>query len=330
MTNDLANLEETKRSLYDIRFELEKLERIENQLQKHYENLLVTREDPTNLDENTFGKGWLPDPRDNRDYDAPDTLKLDTMTFAAKQSHIIDQSKFTEIKNQGSLGACTAFAGCSQLEYYVKKKTGADVNLSELFLYLETRRNLGWEKRDTGAYLRTVMKTMASIGTCLEKEWPYNIAKFSEDPPAHIYPRADDYKADSYFKIDKNQYSKDQVLSRIKSVINRNMPLIFGFTCYSNALRQGGSSGDIPYPNFQDSVSGGHAVLLVGYDDGKIITNTQDNSTTTGAFIIRNSWGKTWGDKGRGAIPYEYLLNHKMSDIWCLIRADYLNEERFQ
>ena len=277
------------------------------------------------------GTGWLPEPEDDRDYDAPQKLSAALKSSPSKggATHIIDQSKFTPIKNQSSIGACTAFAGCAQLEYYVKRKTNQDVDLSELFLYLETRRNLGWEKEDTGAYLRTVMKTMASIGTCLEKHWPYDIKKFTENPPAHVYPRADDYKADSYFKIDKKQYNKKQVLDRIRSALNRDLPLIFGFTCYQSALSQARKNGEIPYPTKQDEQSGGHAVLLVGYDDTMIIKNKDDGSKTTGAFIIRNSWGDKWGDKGRGYIPYSYLLNYKLQDIWCLIRADYLNESRF-
>lgn len=280
------------------------------------------------------GTGWLKEPKDYRDYDAPEKLsKIKSVSFLAKYTntkYIIDQSKFTPIKDQGSLGACTAFAGCSQLEYYVKRKTGQDINLSELFLYLETRRNLGWEKEDTGAYIRTTMKTMASVGTCLEKEWTYNENDFTIDPPAYIYSRADDYKADSYFKIDTKQYDKKQVLSRIKSALQRNLPLTFGFSCYESALSQSSINGKIPYPTLNDTHSGGHAVLMVGYDDNIVIKNNQDNSATTGAFVFRNSWGKNWGDQGRGYIPYTYLLDGKISDIWCLIRMDYLNESRFK
>jgi len=279
------------------------------------------------------GTGWLKEPEDDRDYDAPEKLsQIKSTSFLAlstNNSYIIDQSKFTPIKNQGSIGSCTAFAGCSQLEYYLKRKTGQDINLSELFLYLETRRNLGWEKEDTGAYIRTTMKTMASVGTCLEKEWPYNESNFTTDPPAYIYPRADDYKADSYFKIDTKKYNKKQVLSRIKSALQKNLPLTFGFSCYDEPLTQSQLNGKIPYPTPNDTHVGGHAVLMVGYDDNMIIKNNQDNSTTMGAFVFRNSWGKKWGDKGLGYLPYEYLINDKINDIWCLIRMEYIIERRF-
>ncbi len=308
---------------------------------KKQEILKMQREDkiyeiisPNNkIDSIKKGTGWLKEPDDDRDHDAPEplsALKSPSVTTAKYQSsYIIPQSEFTPIKNQKSLGSCTAHAGCAQLEYYIKRKTNKNVNLSELFLYLETRRNLGWELEDTGAYLRTTMKTMVSIGICLEKYWPYKIKKFTENPPAFIYPRADDYKVESYFKLDKRGYTKKQVLSRIKSALNKKLPLTFGFTCYESALTQARKTGQIPFPSAEDEVSGGHAVLLVGYDDNMIIKNTQDDSETIGAFIFRNSWGKRWGDKGRGYLPYDYLLKGHLDDIWCLFRADYLDESRF-
>ena len=107
------------------------------------------------------------------------------------------------------------------------------------------------------------------------------------------------------------------------------MPLIFGFTCYTDSLDQAKEDGKIPYPDTYDVQSGGHAVLMVGYDDDIAITNTYDYSTTVGAFVIRNSWGEDWGNKGIGYIPYDYLLHGKLRDIWCLVRMDYLNESRF-
>jgi C1A family cysteine protease len=52
---------------------------------------------------------------------------------------------------------------------------------------------------------------------------------------------------------------------------------------------------------------GGHAMLIVGYDD------------TTGTFIVCNSWGVSWADKGFCYIPYAYILNKRQaSDFWCI------------
>ena len=55
-------------------------------------------------------------------------------------------------------------------------------------------------------------------------------------------------------------------------------------------------------PSPTDTLLGGHAVCIVGYDDSRSI------------FIGRNSWGKSWGDRGYFYIPYDYY------DIWALIK----------
>ena len=60
-----------------------------------------------------------------------------------------------------------------------------------------------------------------------------------------------------------------------------------------------------------DVADGGHAVILVGYQDSA-------DAPGGGYFIVRNSWGTTnWGYQcpygaGYGTIPYQYITN----DAW--------------
>jgi C1A family cysteine protease len=71
----------------------------------------------------------------------------------------------------------------------------------------------------------------------------------------------------------------------------------------------------IPYPWPGEKAIWGHAIVAVGYDDGKKIKNTVCNRETTGALLIRNSWGTGWGDKGYGWLPYDYVLNKLAMDF---------------
>jgi C1A family cysteine protease len=77
-------------------------------------------------------------------------------------------------------------------------------------------------------------------------------------------------------------------------------------------------------------VLGGHAMLVIGYDDTMTIVNSTTGKTTKGALIIRNSWGPSWGDHGYGAIPYEFVMNQLAVDFWSLAKADWTDTGQFK
>jgi len=268
------------------------------------------------------GMGHIPDTFDSRDHDMNKHSEL--LTFSEKEpisdSYRIGTSNFTPIKNQGKIGSCTAHAGVAIMEYYIKKRTGTDYDLSEKYLYWVTRRLLNWEKRDTGAYLRTVMQALTRFGVCEEKFSPYD-EKFAEKPDCVLNALADDFRAETYLKLDKGDSSKKTIMVNIKKMIRRNYPIVFGFTVYKNTINS--KTGEISYPHGIKKVRGGHAVVIIGFDDTRIIGGNK------GAFKIRNSWGKNWGDNGYGWLPYEYLYKGDARDFWMIFRADWLKLSKF-
>ena len=68
-------------------------------------------------------------------------------------------------------------------------------------------------------------------------------------------------------------------------------------------------TGIVPMPSTNEQVVGGHAVMAVGYDD------------STREFIVRNSWGTTWGIKGYFMMPYAYLMDTNLADDFWTIRT---------
>jgi C1A family cysteine protease len=97
---------------------------------------------------------------------------------------------------------------------------------------------------------------------------------------------------------------------------------MFGFSVY-NSIPGVGEGPDIPFPGPKDRLEGGHAVMAVGYDDKRKIGNE------TGALLIRNSWGKTWGDAGYGWLPYAYVTKGQAADFWSLLKATFVDTELF-
>lgn len=284
---------------------------------------------------NSYKMGWRPDKPDFRDYTIehptinPILTKIGISESVSSNSlpTSVDLRKWcSPIEDQGNLGSCTSQAGIGLLEYFERKAFGKYINGSRLFLYKVTR-NLAGDKGDTGAEIRTTMGAMVTLGVCPEKYLPYNISKFDEEPSALCYALAENYKTVKYVRLDPPNITKTTLLNNIKTNIASYIPSIFGFTVYSS-IQQADDTGKIPYPDSKENIEGGHAIVAVGYDDNLIITNENNNKSTKGALIIRNSWGN-WGDKGYGYLPYEYVLQELAIDWWTLLSADWIDTGQF-
>ena len=219
-------------------------------------------------------------------------------------------SKCTTVKDQGSIGSCTAFATLGLMEY-IQKNSGntpiknlADI-FSERFTYYTTRVNimLG-TTADTGAYIRSALQSVVKYGTCLETSFPYN-NDFSTKPSDTNYAEAKKYQVISYarFNEGENAFERQKLLIELKYSIANGFPVISGVVCYSNFFDSNGS-GYVPVPS--GKIIGRHAILLVRYDDTKQY------------FKFKNSWSSGWGDKGYGYLPYSYCLKGDIFDLWTV------------
>jgi C1A family cysteine protease len=239
--------------------------------------------------------GWKRDLPDQRDH-----LYAAPLQGVVLPSHVDLRPGCPSVYDQGQLGSCTANAIAGALEFDQIKQKLAEATPSRLFIYYNERVIEHSVNSDAGAMIRDGVKSVNKQGACAESLWPYNIDQFTVKPSAMCYQTALQHKATSYQRVLRN-------LAQMRRCLV-DFPFIFGFTVYesfeSDAVAQ---SGIVPMPAHNESVLGGHAVLAVGYDDA------------SQRFLVRNSWGSSWGMQGYCTMPYAYLLSSGLSsDFWTI------------
>ncbi len=292
-----------------------------------------------------FALGWIPDYPDFRDY-TEETAEVREMLTGTGLSPgregkrkrrsglppaAVDLREWcSPVEDQGRLGSCTAHAGVGIIEYYERKSFGRHIDASRLFLYKVTR-NLMKMSGDTGAYLRCTIGAMVLFGVPPEEHWPYSDGpdEFDQEPPAFCYSFAQNYKTIKYYRHDPPSASPGDILERVKTYLAAGHPAMFGFTVYSS-IEQAADSGRIPLPSLRDKIEGGHAVMSVGYDDTMTIKNRYGQEETRGALLIRNSWGRRWGENGYGWLPYDYLKKGLAEDFWSVLKKEWIDTGEFQ
>ena len=236
---------------------------------------------------------------DSRDhiYSTPPLKKITNVTS-------IDlRNLCSTIEDQENLGSCTgqAFAGIAE---FLKKQQNINIEISRLFIYYNERLLRKTINYDSGATIRDGIKACSMYGCCSENLYPHIIKDFTKKPSEAAYLDGSKCKAVSYKSIKNFDDMK-------KALINKN-PVIIGFIVYSS-FNKINKTGIMSYPSTtKERVLGGHAVVIVGFNDNYLNTNK-------GYFICRNSWGVNWGDKGYFYMPYDVIKNRNMSfDFWII------------
>jgi len=268
------------------------------------------------------------------------------------------------IIQQGLLNSCSACAISIAVEVYFKntgeafvninanndtnqstnKETVTSLDASQMFIYYNER--VLEDKVDLNApvFIRDGIKSLFKNGICSEQSWPYPEsalpesinevikngtseevqqtvaqvlkehepeihAAISEKPSQAAIVQAAKHRISRYCKL-----SIEHGIDEIKHALTQGMPVVFGMI-EPKSFFLIPASGIMSMPSPQEERIGGHAMIAVGYDD-----DTQH-------FIVRNSYGEEFGDKGYCYMPYDFITGgYKQGDeeaanafsFWCL------------
>ncbi|MDX2241058.1 MAG: C1 family peptidase [Leptolyngbyaceae cyanobacterium bins.302] len=213
------------------------------------------------------------------------------------------RSYMTAVENQGDTNSCTANAMAGAYEYLAQRLRGQAEDVSRLFIYYNARQLDGDTSIDEGTYLQSCIQVLQKYGACSERTWAFEPERIFERPHDFSYDEAANFLVEVAERVDVD-------LDTMRSCLAEGYPFAFGLQLFGS-FQKVGSTGLVPMPNPEkEKHDGGHAMLCVGYSDPDQV------------FIVRNSWGEDWGDRGYCYIPYNYMTNADLnSDCWTIHRV---------
>lgn len=221
--------------------------------------------------------GALKSPFDARDY------KL--VASATEFPDAFELPKVT-VKNQGSVGSCVAHAASSVVEYHHKRQHREKKSFSTEFIY--GLRDVGYYVGD-GMYTRNALNTLRKYGDVptADLKGNHDYRKAMENVNAkldELKDKAYPHRISSYFRL----YTEDAV----KSALMKH-----GYVIVSMPWHKGAKLVDGVYTS-TNGIDGLHAIVLYGWNKK--------------GWLAQNSWGTSWGDKGRFIIPFDF----KFIEMW--------------
>ena len=197
------------------------------------------------------------------------------------------------VADQGETGSCVGWATADSVLRWMYVKAGrVDERelLSPRFIWMAAKESDEFSTQpttfieDDGTSLKAALDVTRKYGAVPDRVLPFKTGRLYPNPAKTFYALAAKLKIKSYFNLGGN-------LGNWRTWLATQGPIL---TCLEvDATWDGASDTGGELAVYQPQTArGGHAVALVGY--------------TANAFIVRNSWGRSWGDKGYAYASWSY------------------------
>lgn len=209
------------------------------------------------------------------------------------------------IKNQEKTGACVGYAASGLLKWYFTKagliEKGQE--LSTRFLWMANKETDDFNKWPTtfleraGTSTKSVLRITQQYGCVLEELLPMQGSLCDLDT-ATFYSIASRLRIKKYYGLEMN-------VRHWKIWLAKHGPILARVNI-DNAWLDLDSSAILSKYNCEsrNKTEMGHAICVVGF--------------TPEHFILRNSWGTEWGDRGYAYATEKYALS-ALSDLYGVI-----------
>lgn len=206
------------------------------------------------------------------------------------------RSHFSPIRNQGMMGSCVSFSLASVFEYIINEAKSDDefITLSPRFLYYNVcEKNDDGTPVDNGSSFYDNIKSLGDKGICEESFCKYD-GNFNEAPSTEALYDAQGRRVTEAMNV---KVSHDDFLS----ALSEGYPVAVSLKIFDSFGRN--RKGFVFRPTEQEingSDYGYHAMVICGYDKNNKV------------YIVRNSWGSSFGDKGYCYIPFSYVEDENL------------------
>lgn len=226
--------------------------------------------------------GALPSPQDQRDYTVAMFMPV-AESFPAE--YLVDRPP--SIYDQGSTSMCVAFSLAALKEQHEYRERSIQTRYSPGFIYANRKET---DYQGEGMYAREALARLVQDGVCPYSDMPitsnYQSCRAWLEQKAAVREKAKPQRILSYVRA----YN----VADIKTMLMEMGPVALTIAVYPSFWQP--PNGIVPELQPGESIQGYHAMVIVGW---KIVNGRE-------YWVVHNSWGTSWGDRGRCYIPADY------------------------